>query len=348
LRVVHVNLARGYRGGERQTELLIRALAGMDVPQALWGRAGEPLLERLRDVPRLDRLALNPPYLGALVASRAEDVLHAHEAKAAHVAHAVHRLRGRPYLITRRVPNLPKAGRWTRAVYRHAARVVAISMAVADVLRAWEPQVKPVRIPSAASLQTPDPHRFAALRLAHPGPLRIGQIGALVDHHKGQRVLFEALRLAAPALARCPVLLIGTGEDEAALRREARDLPQVVFTGFVDNVADHLAALDLFVFPSREEGLGSVLIDAMAQGLPIVASQVGGIPELIEDGQTGLLIPPGDAPALAAALTRLVADAELRARLGAAARQAAAAYTPEAMATAYAALYHDIAQEHAT
>ena len=347
MRVVHVNLARGYRGGERQTELLIRALAATDVPQALWGRTGEPLLERLRDVPRLDCLALNPPYLGALPASRGGDVLHAHEAKAAHVAHAVHRLRGRPYLITRRVPNLPKAGRWTRAVYRHAARVVAISTAVSDVLRAWEPQVKPVRIPSAASLQTPDPLRVAALRAAHPGPLRIGQVGALVDHHKGQRVLFEALRLT-PALAQCPVLLIGAGEDEAALRREAHDLPQVVFTGFVDNVADHLAALDLFVFPSREEGLGSVLIDAMAQGLPIVASRVGGIPELIEDGQTGLLVPPGDAPALAAALTRLVADAELRARLGAAARQAAAAYTPEAMAAAYAALYHDIAQEHAT
>lgn len=347
MRIVHVNLARGYRGGERQTELLIRALAGMGVPQAVWGRTGEPLLERLRDVPRLDRLALNSPYLSALPASRAGDVLHAHEAKAAHVAHAVHRLRGRPYLITRRVTNMPKAGHWTRAVYRHAARVVAISTAVSDVLRAWEPQVKPVRIPSAASLQTPDPQRVAALRAMQPGPLRIGQVGALVDHHKGQRVLLEALRLA-PSLADCPVLLIGAGEDEAALRLAARDLPQVVFTGFVDNVADHLAALDLFVFPSREEGLGSVLIDAMAQGLPIAASRVGGIPELIEDGQTGLLIPPGDAPALAAALTRLVADAELRARLGAAARQAAAAYTPEAMATAYAALYHDIAKEQAT
>lgn len=348
MRIVHVNLARGYRGGERQTELLIRALAQMGVPQAVWGRTGEPLLERLRDVPRLDRLALHSPYLSALVTSRAGDLLHAHEAKAAHVAHAVHRLRGRPYLITRRVPNTPKTGRWTHAVYQHAARVVAISTAVSDALRAWEPELKPVRIPSVASLQTPDPQRVAALRTAYPGPLRIGQIGALVDHHKGQRVLLEALRLASPTLAQCPVLLIGAGEDEAALRAEARGLPQVAFTGFVDNVADYLAALDLFVFPSREEGLGSVLIDAMAQGLPIVASRVGGIPELIEDGQTGLLVPPGDASALAAVLTRVTADAALRARLGARARQAAATYTPEAMAAAYAALYHDIAQEQET
>jgi glycosyltransferase involved in cell wall biosynthesis len=69
---------------------------------------------------------------------------------------------------------------------------------------------------------------------------------------------------------------------------------------------------------------------------------------LIEDEQTGLLVPPGDASALAAALARLANDSALRARLGAAARQTVAAYTPEAMATAYAALYHDIAKEQAT
>ena len=345
MRIVHVNLARGYRGGERQTELLIRALARAGQRQSLWGRAGEPLLDRLRDVPGLERLALRPPYLGAITGSRSGDILHAHEGKATHVAHVVHRLRRRPYIITRRVPNRPKDGAWTRTVYRRAARVVAISEAVAAAMRTWEPDLKPVRIASVAGLQAPDPEQVAALRAHHPGRLRIGQIGALVDHHKGQRVLLGALRLA-PELADCPVLLIGSGKDEAALHGEAADLPQVVFTGFVENVADHLAALDVFVFPSREEGLGSTLIDAMAQGLPIVASRVGGIPELIAHERTGLLVPPGDPAALAAALARLAGDSALRARLGTAAREAAAAYTPEAMAAAYLNLYHDIAREH--
>ncbi len=345
MRIVHVNLARGYRGGERQTELLIRALARAGQRQAIWGRAGEPLLARLGDVPGLESLALRPPYLGALTASRPGDLLHAHEGKATHVAHAVQRLRRRPYLITRRVPNRPKDGRWTHAVYRGAAHVVAISDAVANALRAWEPRLAPVRIASVTGLQPPDPARAAALRARHPGRLRIGQVGALVDHHKGQRVLLDALR-RAPDLADCPVLLIGSGKDEAALHHAAADLPQVVFTGFVDNVADYLAALDVFVFPSREEGLGSTLIDAMAQGLPIVASRVGGIPELIAHERTGLLVPPGDPAALAAALARLAGDPGLRARLGAAARAAAAVYTPEAMAAAYLDLYHDIAREH--
>ena len=347
MRIVHVNLARGYRGGERQTELLIRALARAGQRQAIWGRAGEPLLDRLGDVSGLERLALRPPYLGAITASRPGDILHAHEGKATHVAHVVHRLHRRPYLITRRVPNRPKDGAWTRTVYRRAARVVAISEAVAAAMRTWEPDLKPVRIASVAGLQTPDPEQVAALRAHHPGRLRIGQIGALVDHHKGQRVLLGALRLA-PELADCPVLLIGSGKDEAALHGEAADLPQVVFTGFVENVADHLAALDVFVFPSREEGLGSTLIDAMAQGLPIVASRVGGIPELIAHERTGLLVPPGDAAALAVALARLAGDSALRARLGTAARAAAAAYTPETMAAAYLNLYHDIAREHST
>ena len=345
MRIVHVNLARGYRGGERQTELLIRALARAGQRQAIWGRAGEPLLDRLRDVPGLEPLALRPPYLGAITASRPGDILHAHEGKATHVAHVVHHLRRRPYLITRRVPNRLKDGTWTRAVYRRAARVVAISEAVAAAMRTWAPDLIPVRIASVAGLQTPDPKRVAALRAHHPGRLRIGQVGALVDHHKGQRVLLDALRLA-PELADCPVLLIGSGKDEAMLRGEAADLPHVVFTGFVDNVADHLAALDVFVFPSREEGLGSTLIDAMIQGLPIVASRVGGIPELIAHERTGLLVPPGDPAALAAALVRLIGDSALRARLGTAARTAAAAYTPEAMAAAYLNLYHDIAREH--
>lgn len=345
MRIVHVNLARGYRGGERQTELLIRALARGGLPQAAWGRAGEPLLEHLADVPGLERLALRPPYLGAITASRPGDILHAHEGKATHVAHVVHHLRRRPYLITRRVPNRPKDGRWTRAVYRRAARVVAISDAVDLALRGWEPRLGPVRIASVAGLPMPDPVQVAALRARHPGRLRIGQVGALVDHHKGQRVLLDALRLV-PGLADCPVLLIGSGEDEAALRQEAADLPQVVFTGFVDNVADYLAALDVFVFPSREEGLGSSLIDAMAQGLPIVASRVGGIPELITHERTGLLVPPSDAAALAQALMRLAGDSAWRAQLGTTARAAAAAYTPEAMAAAYLNLYHDVAREH--
>jgi 2-deoxystreptamine N-acetyl-D-glucosaminyltransferase/2-deoxystreptamine glucosyltransferase len=100
-----------------------------------------------------------------------------------------------------------------------------------------------------------------------------------------------------------------------------------------------LAALDVLVLPSAYEEMGSVLVEAMAAGLPVVASAVGGIPEVVQDGVTGLLVPPGDADALAAALDRLVADPALRARLAAGARAHARRYAWPELAARVAAVY---------
>jgi glycosyltransferase involved in cell wall biosynthesis len=100
-----------------------------------------------------------------------------------------------------------------------------------------------------------------------------------------------------------------------------------------------LASLDVLVLPSAYEEMGSVLTEAMASGLPVVASDVGGIPEVVRHGETGLLVPPGDVDALAAALDRLVADAGLRARLSAGARARAAGYAWPRLAARVAAVY---------
>jgi glycosyltransferase involved in cell wall biosynthesis len=87
------------------------------------------------------------------------------------------------------------------------------------------------------------------------------------------------------------------------------------------DVREVLAALDVFVLPSRTEGMSNALLEAMAMALPVVATAVGGTPEVIADGRSGLLVPPDDASALAAAIARVLADADLARRLGAAARQ---------------------------
>jgi glycosyltransferase involved in cell wall biosynthesis len=115
----------------------------------------------------------------------------------------------------------------------------------------------------------------------------------------------------------------------------------VLLTGFVEHTAvpGVLASLDVLVLPSAYEEMGSVLTEAMASGLPVVASDVGGIPEVVRDGVTGLLVPPGDVGALAAALDRLAADPELRARLSAGARDRAADYAWPRLAGRVAAVY---------
>jgi glycosyltransferase involved in cell wall biosynthesis len=128
--------------------------------------------------------------------------------------------------------------------------------------------------------------------------------------------LARALRRLEPGSYRAAI--VGTGPDGAAVEAELGDAGELL--GERADVAERLAGAEVFVLSSRSEGLPMSILEAMAAGLPVVASAVGGIPELVVDGETGLLVPPGDAEALADALRKLVTDPELRRRFGAATR----------------------------
>jgi glycosyltransferase involved in cell wall biosynthesis len=123
------------------------------------------------------------------------------------------------------------------------------------------------------------------------------------------------------------LFVVGDGPLRGALEARTRDLglgDRVFFTGLVADVRPWLAHLDAMVVPSRREGLPTVLLEALAAGCPIVATRVGGVPEIVADQQTGLLVPPGDAQALGRALQRVLADPQLRHRLASTGRQVAA------------------------
>jgi glycosyltransferase involved in cell wall biosynthesis len=152
--------------------------------------------------------------------------------------------------------------------------------------------------------------------------------GRLVPE-KGVDVLVEAWRGV-----RAPLTIVGTGPEEPALRRAAADLPHVRFTGLLphDRTQQAIADASLLVFPSRWfEPFGLGIIEAMACGKAVVASRLAGPAEIVEDGVTGLLVPPGDADALRDAARGLLADADRLRALGAAGRQRyLAAYSPAA------------------
>lgn len=335
--IAHINLARGYRGGERQTELLVRELAGHGVRQRLIARAGEPLIVRLADLAGVERAAVGGVF-GAARAARGAALVHVHEGRGIQGAALARLADGPPYVVTRRVMRPLKDFWLTRRMYAQAAHLVAISRHIERQLNAYVPGQVTSVIPSAATPMQPDPTRVAALKKRWGSGPVVGHIGALIADQKGQPLLLEAAR-ARPALR---FVLVGSGADEQALKQSATGLDNVVFTGQVEDVASHLAAFDLFAFPSLFEGLGSILIDAMALGLPIVATRVGGIPDLIDDGSNGLLIEPQDLDGLLAALDRLTEDADLCRRFAAENARRARRYQPAAMAAEYRRVYGEI------
>ncbi len=149
----------------------------------------------------------------------------------------------------------------------------------------------------------------------------------------------EAARIAEIQHPDWHFILCGNGKDEARFRAETAELANIELVGWVDNVGDYLAAFDVFAYPSLHEALGSVLLDAMQQGLPIVASRVGGIPEFIRDGVNGVLFDAGNSIELVSALVSVLDDPEIIARMEKNNRLRAADYSASTMACDYLRLY---------
>jgi glycosyltransferase involved in cell wall biosynthesis len=159
------------------------------------------------------------------------------------------------------------------------------------------------------------------LGLAHDD-LALACVGRLVEL-KNHRLVIEVLPQLIASHPKARLVLLGDGVLGEALQSQARSLglqDRVVFAGERSSVGDLLAGFDLFVLPSRTEGLSIALLEACATGLPVVATAVGGNSEIVEAAQAGLLVPPDDGPALRAAIDRMLGDADQRARCGASAR----------------------------
>jgi glycosyltransferase involved in cell wall biosynthesis len=202
--------------------------------------------------------------------------------------------------------------------------------------------VVPSGVPTAA-LRSAAPARAearAGLGLP-PDAYVIAGVGRFVPI-KGFDLLVAAL---ADVVARVPaawVLLIGDGAERAALEAQARTLgvaDRLRITGSVGDMIPLLAAADVLAAPSRNEGMGRVLVEAMALGLPVVGTRVGGIPDVIDDGECGLLVPADDAASLAEALVELGCDVARRAKLAAAARPRAEAFSTAVAAAAMRGVY---------
>ena len=184
-----------------------------------------------------------------------------------------------------------------------------------------------------------------------PDSLVVGYVGWLIPI-KGVTYLVNAMARVAEKYPKSLLVLVGKGDDkgeeEVHLRKQVEHVglaDKVRFLGWRSDVDEIMGCFDIFVLPSLNEGMGRVLVEAMAAGLPIVASRVGGIPDLVKDGQNGLLVPAADAPALAKAISDLLADKEKRNRMGKAGKKICRAYSAEAMVEKIDNLYAELLEK---
>ncbi len=171
----------------------------------------------------------------------------------------------------------------------------------------------------------------------------VGFVGRLV-HQKAPELLIRALAEVAGRFANLRLLLVGTGPLETALRRQASRSgveSQIIWLGERPG-PQVMPAFDMFVLPSLYEGLPYVLLEAMACGLPILSTRVGGARFLIQEGYNGYTVPPGDAQALAQAMTPLVADTGLRQRMGHASRQRVRSFSLQRMVDDTTCIYQEL------
>lgn len=207
-----------------------------------------------------------------------------------------------------------------------AHTVIAVSDAIANDA-SWMPGIRSklvtVRhgVAPLPLLPAPDARKILGETSVSPIPAQALWIGALAELHptKGLDVLIRAFSHLAPHIPEAVLVLIGGGQDRGrltALAHMLRVQERVYFVGHVRDAAHLLPALDIFVLPSYSEALGYVLLEAGQASLPVVASDIGGIPEVIRDQECGLLVEPGDDKVLAEAIVTLVHDAELRRHFG--------------------------------
>ena len=181
-----------------------------------------------------------------------------------------------------------------------------------------------------------------------PDALLVGSVSVL-RRKKGHRFLLQAAPSILAEFPRTVFVIAGAGPQENNLRKTIRDLGlsgSVRMLGHREDVSNVLRSLDLFVLPTEEEALGTAFVEAMAAGVAVIGCRVGGVPEVVQEGETGLLVPPGDPAALGDAVRFLLADGERRRGMGAAGRRAVITrYSVEGMCKAMFDLYRSLLAE---
>jgi glycosyltransferase involved in cell wall biosynthesis len=335
---LHIDTAPTWRGGQNQVLLTVLGLRALGHRAVLVAHPAGEL--RRRAAEGLDLLPLAPRTemdlaaawrLSRLLRELRPDVVHAHDphglAMAALALSLLSSTPAPPLVLSRRVDFAIKRNAFSRWKYRQVDRFICASHAIRAVLaHDGFPEDRTIVVHEGIDVEHVDAAPVLNVRgeywLPNDAPI-VGNVAALVPH-KGQRYLLDAAALVVRQVPDARFVILGEGELRPSLEHQIHERGlgrHALLGGFRPDVLSLLKSFDVFVMSSVTEGLGTSILDAMACGKAVVATRAGGIPEIVADGETGLLTPVRDAPALAAAMIALLTDEPRRRAMGAAGRR---------------------------
>jgi glycosyltransferase involved in cell wall biosynthesis len=354
LKILHIDPEENWGGGEAQVLGLLKFLAARGHQNDLLAHPSGLLFKRcqsieVRTLPFIMRNDIDVRGVAKvrrLIRQMKYDIVHFHTKRAHKLALWLSRRKSRPkYLVTRRM-DYPEPRSWyTNFLYnRRVDGVVAISQTIGDLLIRAGVDKKRIRIiPSGIH---PAIFENVGMRSAASHDATVVGCLAGLEERKGHRYLLEAAALLKADGLAIQYKFAGDGPLLAQLKQDVARLglgDNVCFLGFITDAPDFLASIDILAMPSLHEGLGVAALEAMAGGKSVVATRVGGLTESVLDGVTGLLVPPRDPAALAAAIARLVHSPSLARSMGDQARERVRQhFSLENMARQNESYYYDI------
>lgn len=354
MQILHVNNEKSWRGGERQTLLTALEQRRQGLDSRIACRRGSPLEEmaQAEGVPTISLSNAMPMALLTLArAARSCDVLHCHTGRAHSLGLLATLLQPKPLVISRRTDFPPPKSRFNHWKYRHADKVVCVCKRVANVLLNWGMPAEKISViyeavPGEGCLPRNVSLQYLREQTGLAGDKKIiGNIAVLVPD-KDQATLLRAAKVVASRRSDVAFVIAGDGrlkEPLLELRKQLGLTNTVFFTGFIPQAQKYMSGFDVFAMSSSNEGFCTIILDAALAGVPVAATAGGGIPENVLHEQTGLLVPVGDASALAEAILRLLDDASLAERLTRTAKQRVETeFSVSSMARHYVEVYQEV------
>lgn len=359
--ILHISSEESWRGGERQIANLIEELGeNSNLQNIVLTRKGSKFENYCKDK-SIEHFTGGFRGLGIfwtalklkrLTSNHKVDIIHLHTSKA-HIIGFLSYLLGNDtnMIISRRVMFMPSDQWLTRVRYkiRTIKKIVCVSKAIENQMNLYlkDSSKKIMTVHSGLDLTKYKILSEFDIRKKYnlkTGEIIIGNISAL-DQHKDLFTFINAAKIIIDKGISCKFFILGSGSLEKEIKKYSIDIgvsDHIIFTGFVDNPLKYLQSFDLFVFTSISEGLGTSIIDAFMLNIPVVASNVGGVPELVINGETGLLATPKIADEFADAALSILNNHDLKEKLISQANKHAANFSKEKMSEKMLSLYNEI------